>query len=122
MQTVLCKLEMQIFHIKFEWLLFPYLLSDFFSSKSIGLELWANCVSLRKSNQKCKLYRITRNANSHLNIYFSHTVCSIFLKINRVEAIDEVDKLCKFHEKSEQKERLYHINKKKMDGGNHAMT
>ena len=29
---------------------------------------------------------------------FSHTDSQIFLKINRVEAIDEIDKLCKFHE------------------------
>ena len=30
--------------------------------------------------------------------YFAHNDCLIFLKINRVEAIDEMDKLCKFHE------------------------
>ena len=39
-----------------------------------------------------------RNKFSTLNGYFSHTDCQIFLKINRVEAIDEMDKLCEFHE------------------------
>ena len=32
------------------------------------------------------------------NGYFSHTDGPILLKINRVEAIDETDKLRKFHE------------------------
>ena len=44
--------------------------------------------------------------------YFSHTDCPIFLKIKRVEAIDEIDKLCKLHEKC----RLYRIIKKKTNG------
>ena len=34
----------------------------------------------------------------NLNSYFSHTDCQSFLKINRAEAIDVIDDLCKFHE------------------------
>ena len=40
--------------------------------------------------KKCKF--------STLNGYFSLTDCLIFFKINGVEAIDEINKLCKFHE------------------------
>ena len=65
---------------------------------------------------------------------FFHTDFPIFLKINRVKVIDEIDKLYKFLKKSNQKCKLYHVNKKKtnrqtdgrtdrrMDDGNHAMT
>ena len=34
----------------------------------------------------------------NLNGYFSNTDGPIFLKINGVEAIDKIDKLCKCHE------------------------
>ena len=35
-----------------------------------------------------------------------------FFKINRFQAVDDIDKLCKFHEKFNYKSRLYRINKK----------
>ena len=34
----------------------------------------------------------------NLKWLLSHTDCQIFLKIYRVEAMDEIDKLCKFYE------------------------
>ena len=34
----------------------------------------------------------------NLNGYFSLNDCPIFFKINRIQAVDDIDKLCKFYE------------------------
>ena len=44
-------------------------------------------------------FRINKTCKfSTSNGYFSLTDCPIFFKTNSVEAIDKIDKLCKFHE------------------------
>ena len=48
----------------------------------------------------------------NFNCYFSLTDCPIFFKINRVQAVDDIDKLCKFHKNLTTKCRLYCVNKK----------
>ena len=57
---------------------------------------------------------------------FPILIVHFFLKINRVEGIDEIDKLSKFHQNPTKNDNFYCINKKKtngwMDDGNHAMT
>ena len=50
---------------------------------------------------KCKyrLYHVNKKCKfSILKGYFSHNDCPILMKINRVEATDGIDKLCKFQE------------------------
>ena len=44
----------------------------------------------------------------NLKWQFSHIDCLIFLKINRVEAIDEMDKVCKFHKNPTKQEQEGH--------------
>ena len=92
---------MQIFDLK--RLLFPSLIVEFFFfffSKLIELELlirWTNCVSFMKIRPK--MQTLSRKQEMQIEMAtFSHTDCPIFLKINRIEAMDEMDKFCEFHE------------------------
>ena len=39
-------------------------------------------------------------------LIFPHRSSDFFFKINRVQAVDDIDKLCKFHEKFNFKSRL----------------
>ena len=49
-----------------------------------------------------------------LNVYFSHTNCRTFLKINRVEGIDEIDK---FHENPTKNEDFIAKTRKRLTDG-----
>ena len=60
---------------------------------------WTTMFASEKSDPKCRLKCVNKKYKfSTQNGYFSRTDCPIFLKINRVEAFIETDKLCKFHE------------------------
>ena len=59
-----------------------------------------NMLVSQKSVNRCRLYRINKKYKSATeNDYFSLTKHPIFFffKINRVQANDDTDKLCKFH-------------------------
>ena len=81
----------------------------------------------QECDNRCRLSRVNNKCKfSTVNEYFSLTDCLFFFKINRVEAFDEMDKLCKFHENpTRTADSSYRVNKKKTNArtdGNHSMT
>ena len=84
---------MQIFN--FKWLLLPYWLFDFLFQINRVEELMTNCVRFTKIWPQIQ----TVSSKQEMQIFHIKmaTYPLLIFKINRVKAIDKVDKLCKFH-------------------------
>ena len=100
MQTVLRKQEIKIINLK--WQLFPLILiCRFFLFKFSRVQAVDDidilCKFLENSqNPDCIVY--TRNKSFQLKIAtFPLLIVQFLFKINRVQAVEDIDKLCRFH-------------------------
>ena len=60
------------------------------------LMIQINCVIFTKTSQK--MHTLSSKQNMQIINLKWLTDCQILFKIKRVEAVDDIDKLCKFHE------------------------